>query len=113
MRIINVTFKKPANLLISALQQHCRQLIAQPEQNGISSLKDLEDSIWAFAKAQQPLFPRCKLEDLEAISDANILHQFYNLLYKEEKSMITIFARPDAIEKCFRDYDASRGLYKG
>jgi len=105
MRIVEITYHKPANLLVEALQKHCRMLMSEPQQNSINSLKDIENSIREYAEQIQPNFPKCKLENLEVISRANILHEWYNLLYKGEKSMISIFARPDGLEMAFREYD--------
>jgi len=79
--------------------------MSEPQQNSINSLKDIEDSIRKYAEKNQPNLPKCKLENLEVISRANILHEWYNLLYKGEKSMISIFARPDGLEMAFREYD--------
>ncbi len=105
MRVVEITYKKPANLFVDDLQKYCMTLMAQPEQHGINSLKDVESKIWEYAKMQQAVYPRCKMDDLEVISDSSIIREWYNLLYKGEKSMITISARPDAYEKCFRDLD--------
>jgi hypothetical protein len=105
MRIVEVTYHKHANLLVEALQKYCRILVSEPQRNGISSLKDIEDSIWKYAEKIRPNFPNCNLEKLEVVSHTNILHEWYNLLYKGEKSMISIFARPDGSEMAFREYD--------
>lgn len=106
MRVVEVTYNKPANLLIKSLQEHCEKLMAAIPDNGINSLKELEKEIWQFAESQHGNYPKCNLSKLEVISRANVLHEFYNLLYNGEKSMISIFARPDDIEAAFREYDA-------
>jgi hypothetical protein len=106
MRVVEVTYNKPANLLIKSLQEHCEKLMASIPDNGISTLKDLEKEIWHFAESQHDNYPKCNLNKLEVISRANILHESYNLLYNGEISMISIFARPDDYEMAFRDYDA-------
>jgi hypothetical protein len=108
MRIVEINYHKPANQLIRSLQNHCAELMSMPQQNGITSLKDLEDMIWEYAESQQPNFPKVDIKRLAVISHANVLHEWYNLLYNGEKSMITIFARPDSIEKAFRDSDQAR-----
>lgn|GEM_PF-3768469 len=108
MRIVEINYHKPANSLIAALQKYCMTLMSAPEQHDIFSLKDLEDKIWKFAEEQHATSPKCKLDNLEVISDSNMVHEWYNLLYRGEKSMITISARPDAFESAFRDYDDQR-----
>lgn len=108
MRVVEVNYRKPANLFIAALQQHCLHIMAEPQTHGIMHLQDVENEIWAKAQKEQFLNPRCKIDDLEVISNYTITFQWYNLLYKGEKSMITIFARPDAYERCFRELDSKR-----
>jgi hypothetical protein len=108
MRIVSVTYKKPANLLIAALQKHCKTLLSAREQNGVQNLQDVEAKLWQYATELQSVYPRCSLDKLDVISHQNIAQQFYNLLYNDEKPMITIFARPDDIEAAFRDYDQAR-----
>ncbi len=105
MRIVSVTYKKPANLLLAALQTYCRTLLAAPEQHGIFSLGDLEEKIGQHAKTLQTLYPRCAPDKLNVYCHHNAVHQFYHLLYNGENSMISISARPDEYEAAFRDYD--------
>ena len=106
MRVVEVTYNKPSNLLIKSLQKQCEKLMAAIPDNGINTLLELEKEIWQFAESQRDNYPKCNLSKLEVISRANILHESYNLLYNGEKSMISIFARPDDIEAAFREYDA-------
>ena len=108
MRIVEVNYSKPVNLLIAALQRHCMHLLANPEQYGVYSLANLEDKIFDFAKKNQAAYPRCKVTDLEVISNSSIISEWYTLLYKGEKSMISILVRPDAYEECFRELDKAR-----
>jgi hypothetical protein len=108
MRIVEITFRKPANLLIDALQKHCRMLMSDTVSHEINGLKDLEDRLWSFAEQQQSRFPKCSMDSLDVISHGNAVHEWYNLLYRGEKSMIQVSARPDAYEKAFREYDAGR-----
>jgi hypothetical protein len=105
MRIVTSTYKKPANLLIGALQKYCEEILSQPQRFGVYNLKDLEDKLWQFAVAQQPSYRKCDLAKLDVISHSNLVHEYYHLLYNGERSMIFITARPDAYEKAFRDYD--------
>jgi len=106
MRIVKVNFQKPANLLIAALQQYCSEIIADPVLHGIRDLKEVEKRVWKYAKIQQDKFPKCSLSNLEVIAHSNTTQEWYNLLYRGEKSMISIFARPDQYESAFREYDA-------
>jgi hypothetical protein len=108
MRIIEITYRKPANLLIDALQKHCKMLLADTASHGIHSLKDLEDRLWSFAEQQQAYFPKCSMDRLDVISHSNAVHEWYHLLYMGEKSMIQVSARPDTFEKAFREYDAGQ-----
>lgn len=108
MRIVEVTYGKPANLLIGSLQNYCQELMRMPENNGICRLKDLEDKIWLYAEMQKSKFPKCRIDKLEVISHANVIHEWYNLLYNGEKSMISVFARPDITERAFMEYDNMR-----
>lgn len=108
MRIVDINFQKPANLLIAALQKYCSEIIAEPLLHGIGSLKDVEKRIWNYAKTLQDKFPKCSLDNLEVIAHSNQTQEYYNLLYRGEKSMIFIFARPDQYESAFREYDASQ-----
>ncbi len=110
MRVIEITYKKPANLLIEALQKHCSALMAEPEIYGITTLKDIENKIWEHAKTQQGSFPRCSLDNLEVILNRTITSEWYNLLYRGEHTMISIFARPDAYADCFLELDNNRKL---
>ena len=107
MRIVSSTYKKPANLLIAAMQKYCIELLLQPQQYDINNLKDLENKLWRFAIEQQQNFKKCDLTKLDVVSNSNLIHEFYHLLHGE-RSMIMIFARPDAAEKAFRDYDDQR-----
>ncbi len=106
MRVVEINYSKPANLLISSLQDYCRMLMPELQANSISNLKEFGKKLWEFAETQQNVFPRCKLSDLDVIFHGNAVHEWYNLLYKDDRSMISIFARPSDIEHCFRDYDA-------
>ena len=106
MRIVEITYRKPANLLINAVQEHCKMLISDIASHGIKGLKDLEDQLWLFAEEQQARFPKCEMDSLDVISYSNTVHEWYNLLYKGKKSMIQIWATPDAFERDFREYDA-------
>ena len=110
MRIVNVTYKKPANLLFAALQEYCGELLSAPEQHCIYSLADVEVKIWQRARDLQTVYPRCSLDKLEVYSHQNLVHQFYHLLYNDERSMIVISARPDEYEAAFREYDQANAF---
>ena len=108
MRIVSVTYKKPANLLFAGLQNYCRELLSAPQRHGVYSLVDVEDKLHGHAKELQKVYPRCSLDKLVVYGHRNMVHQFYHLLYNDKKSMISISARPDEFEAAFRDYDKAR-----
>ncbi len=108
MRIVSVTYKKPVNQLFAALQTYCRALLSEPDRHGIYSLIDIENKIRDQAKELHKIYPKCSLDKLEIYSHQNAVHQFYHLLYNDEKTMICISARPDEYEAAFRDYDKAR-----
>ncbi len=105
MRIVSVTYRKPVNQLFAALQTYCQALLSEPDQHGIDSLAYVENKIWDQAKELHKIYPRCSLDKLEVYSHQNAVHQFYHLLYNDERTMICISARPDEFEAAFRDYD--------
>jgi len=106
MRIVEITYHKPANRLIASLQDYCKSLMSQPQQNGIHSLKDLDQKLGDYIDSRKADFPGCSAEKFDVILSVNVLHQWYNLLHgSREISMISVFARPDDIEAAFRDYD--------
>ncbi len=80
MRIVEITYHKPVNLLVEALQKYCSLLISEPQRNGINNLKDIEDSIRIYSEKVQHSFPNCSLGNLEVVSRSNILHEWYNFI---------------------------------
>lgn len=105
MRVVDITCHKPANLLVAALQEFCCKLMAEPAQNGIENLGTLAERTWQLAKELQTGFKKCSLENLSFESDHHTTFEIFSLWYKDKSPMISIMARPDSFEQCFREYD--------
>lgn len=108
MRILGHHNKPPINTLVKAIQEHCYALLIRPHEHDIFQLEDLNKQIETFISEISLQYPRCNSGGLKGVVHSYLTFEIYNLLDKNDITLISITSRQTNYVEAFRDYDNSR-----